>query len=47
MTLQRFINKSLRYGSCREGTLVIDEASQIHVKLWRWLTVLMRFPIQL
>ena len=45
MTLQRLINTCLRYGSFREGTLCIDDANQIHVRIWHWLTVLKRFPV--
>ncbi len=46
MTLQRFINKYLKYGSFREGTLCVDDASKIHVRIWHYLSVLKRFPVQ-
>ena len=46
MTVQRLICKYLKYGSVRQGTLVIDEVSQINIKIWHHLSVLKRFPVQ-
>ena len=46
MTLQRFVNKTLRWGGCRGGVLVIDEMTQVHIKLWHWLSVLKRLGCQ-